>query len=147
MKTFHSRALCRTLIAALIGAASLPALADVITDWNERSAVLIGEARIGTPPAVRVMALVQTAAYAAVRDAGTAPQAIDAAVAAAHRSALTQLLPAQKAAIDASFQSAVAQLPDDAARAQHLAVGERAAQRVLAERAGEMPRTPDNYRP
>ena len=147
MKTRHPRACRLTLTAALIGAASLPALADVITDWNERCAALIGDARIGTPPAVRVMALVQTAAYAAVRDTGTAPQAVDAAVAAAHRTALTQLLPAQKAAIDASFQAAVALLPDDAARAQHLAVGERAAQRVLAERASEMPRTPDTYRP
>jgi hypothetical protein len=93
------------------------------------------------------MALVQTAAHAAVREAGAAPQAVEAAVAAAHRSALTQLLPAQKAAIDAAYQAALASLPDDAARAQHLAAGERAAQRVLADRASEMPRTPDTYRP
>jgi hypothetical protein len=136
------------LTLVLLGSAALHARADVITDWNDRSAALIAEARLGTPPAVRVMALVQTAAYAAVRDAGTAPQAADAAVAAAHRSTLTQLLPAaQKASIETAFQAAMATVPDDAARAAHLAVGERAAQRVLNERAGEMPRTPDTYRP
>jgi hypothetical protein len=30
---------------------------------------MVGESRLGTPPAVRVMALVQTAAYEAARDA------------------------------------------------------------------------------
>jgi hypothetical protein len=141
----------RSLAAALFAALSLQAQADVITDWNQRSAQIIGEARIGTPPAVRVMALVQTAAYEAARDAVHAPQAtaqaVDAAVAAAHRTALSQLLPAQRTVIDAAFQAAVAAMPDDPTRAQQLAVGERAAQRVLAARATEMPRTPDTYRP
>lgn len=139
------------LAAALLATLAQPARADAITDWNLRSAQIIGEARIGTPPATRVMALVQTAAYEAARDASPAtkahPQAVEAAIAAAHRAAFMQLLPAQRAAIDAAFQAAVAAMPDDALRAQQLAVGERAAQRVLAERAGEMPRAADIYRP
>jgi len=139
------------MAGALLAALASPARADVITDWNQRSAYLIGEARIGTPPAVRLMALVQTAAYEAARDATrhspTNPQAVDAAVAAAHRAAFNQLLPAQRAAIDTAFQTAVATLPDDAIRTQQFAIGERAAQRVLTQRSTDMPRTLDTYRP
>lgn len=139
------------LVGALAAAASVAARADVITDWNQRSAQFITESRMGTPPAVRVMAYVQTAAYEAARDAArTAPNngpAMEAAVAAAHRVVLSQMLPAQRAAIDTAYQAALGALAQDAARAQHLAAGERAAQRVLAARADDMPRTPDTYRP
>lgn len=139
------------LVGALAAAASLAARADVITDWNQRSAQFITESRMGTPPAVRVMAYVQTAAYEAARDAArTAPNngpAMEAAVAAAHRVVLSQMLPAQRAAIDTAYQAALGALAQDAARAQHLAAGERAAQRVLAARSDDMPRTPDTYRP
>ncbi|WP_332748588.1 vanadium-dependent haloperoxidase [Hydrogenophaga sp.] len=139
------------LTSALFTTLASHVRADVITDWNQRSAQIVGEARIGTPPAVRVMALVQTAAYEAAREARRAPSApphaVDAAVAGAHRAALTQLLPAQRAAIDAAVQAALAATPDDAPRAEHLAAGERAAQRVLASRTGEMPGGADTYRP
>ena len=152
MKSFNSRSLVLApLAAALLGAAAPPAEADAITDWNQRSAQIIGESRIGTPPAVRVMALVQTAAYEAARDASrfgpASTQAVDAAIAAAHRTVFTQLLPAQRVTVDAAFQTAVAAMPDDAVRAQQIAVGEKAAQRVLAERSGDMPRAADTYRP
>lgn len=139
------------LTSALFTTLASPARADAITDWNQRSAQIVGEARIGTPPAVRVMALVQTAAWEAAREAtrtpSAAPHAVDAAVAGAHRAALTQLLPAHRTAIEAAVQAALAAMPDDAARATHLAAGERAAQRVLAARTGEMPGGADSYRP
>lgn len=132
----------------LLAGLSLHARADAITDWNERSAQVVAEARIGTPPAVRVMALVQTAAYQAALDASRQQlRNPDAAVASAHRAALTQLLPAQRASIDAAFQAALAKLPEDPGRDQQVALGERAAQRVLAERATDMPRGPESYRP
>ncbi|HEX2540946.1 MAG TPA: vanadium-dependent haloperoxidase [Caldimonas sp.] len=140
-------AIAGTLLTAL----SLPAAADAITDWNQRSAQFVADARIGTPPAVRVMALVQTAAYQAALDASrlgpAQAQAVDTAIAAAHRVALGQLLPTQRAAIDAAFQAAVASNGDETSRAAHVALGERAAERVLADRAGEMPRGGDSYRP
>ncbi|HYN61210.1 MAG TPA: vanadium-dependent haloperoxidase, partial [Rubrivivax sp.] len=152
MKTLDPLSLVLAPLAgALLASLALAARADVITDWNQRSAQIVSEARIGTPLAVRVMALVQTAAYEAARDAtrsaSTSPQAVDAAIAAAHRTAFIQLLPAQRSAIDAAFQAALAAMPDDAVRTQQLAVGEQAAQRVLAERSTDMPRAPDTYRP
>lgn len=139
------------IAGALITITASPASADVITDWNQRSVQIVGDARIGTPPAVRVMALVQTAVYEAAREAARTPSApshaVDAAVAGAHRAVLTQLLPAQRAGIEAAVQSALSAVPDDASRATHLAAGERAAQRVLAARSGEMPNSADSYRP
>ena len=53
-----------TLIAA--AALASAARADVITDWNVKTHEVIGEAKIGTPPAIRITALVQTAALSAV---------------------------------------------------------------------------------
>ena len=136
-------------LAGLLASSFAPlARADAIVDWNQRSAQFITEARLGTPPAIRVMALVQTAAYEAARDtARDGAQAQSLAVAGAHRHALQQLLPAQQTAIEAAYQAAVAALGDASTRERHAAAGERAAQRVLAQRAGEMPRTPDIYRP
>src|SRR4030095_5624272 len=95
------------LIAAafpLVGAVS-NASADVITDWNVKTSELITESKLGTPPAIRVMALVQIAGSGAVGStAGLNPAAsVDAAVAAAHRATLTKLLPAQQAAVVTAY--------------------------------------------
>ena len=63
--------------------------------------------RIGTPPAIRVVAYVQSAALlgaqSASRQAGNAPGAIDAAVAAANHAVLLKLLPTQQAAIEGAY--------------------------------------------
>lgn len=135
--------------ASLTIALATPALADAITDWNNRSAVLIAESRLGTPPAVRVMALVQTAAHAAVSaitpDAAPsrfAPEATpgastDAAIASAHRAVFSRLLPAQQPAIDAAYQAALAAVPEGTAKTAGIAVGEKAAARVFAQRADD----------
>ena len=53
-------ALAVALLCALGGA---PAGADVITDWNIKAGELMGDAKLGTPPATRAMAMVQTAVY------------------------------------------------------------------------------------
>ena len=131
-------------VAAAVAASG--ARADVITDWNLKTADLVTEARLGTPPAIRLMALVQTAAHGAV---ATAPRgaSVDAAVAAAHRAVLAKLLPAQLASIDAAVQPALAALPEGAAKAAGIAAGEKAAADVLAQRLDDGVATPEAYRP
>lgn len=126
------------------------ARADVITDWNQRADGVIAESKVGTPVAIRVMALVQTA----VRDAvdatmknAAASTAVDAAVAAANRATLTQLLPAQQATITAAYQAALATLTSGPARDAGVAAGERAAAAVLAARADDNPAVALAYRP
>ncbi|HEX6722590.1 MAG TPA: PA-phosphatase, partial [Burkholderiaceae bacterium] len=128
-------ALCTTL-----------ARADAVTDWNVKSGELIVEARIGTPPAVRVMAIVQTAAHRAVETASQRGSSIEAAVAASHRVSLSKLLPAQQPMIDAAYQSALSAIADGTAKFDGIADGEAAAQAVLAARANEA-LAPETYRP
>lgn len=143
----------------LLAALAIPAKADVITDWNLKTGTLITEAKIGTPPAIRVMAIVQTSAYGAVNAitqrypaAASQPRAakgasIDAAVAAAHRGALLKLLPAQQASIEAAYQAALASVTDGDAKTAGIAIGEQAAAQVLAQRADDSVTSPVAYRP
>ena len=153
MKTrFPVRATALALVALLGAAASTHA--DVVTDWNQRAGRIVVDAKLGTPPAMRVMALVQTAtlgALEAVAGPGgplppAAADAAAAAVAAAHRTILLKLLPAQQAAIDAAYDAALAPLGDAAQRRAGVAAGERAAAELLAARASD-PATADDYRP
>lgn len=147
----------RLALAALLAAvAASPAGADVVTDWNSRANDILVEARMGTPPAVRLMAMVQTAVHDAVSEiartaaapkAGDVRPAVDAAVAAANRAVLTRALPAQQAAIEAAYRTALAGIADDTAREAGIAVGERAAAAVLAARAGDGAGAAESYRP
>ena len=86
----HAVSIC---IAASLLAGVVPnANADVITDWNLKAAGFVTDAKLGTPPAIRAMAIVQTAVYEAVNS--TASRAsTDAAVAAANRVTLLKLMP------------------------------------------------------
>ena len=142
----------RFRVARLVAAATVPifgvatAHADVITDWNTKTGELLVESKLGTPPAIRVLALVQSAAHDAVQATGR-EGSIDAAVAAAHRVALTKLLPAQQAAIDAAYQAALAAVADGPAKAAGIATGERAATTLLARRAVDSVASADTYRP
>jgi PAP2 superfamily len=133
------------LSAAALTAAT--AHADALTDWNVKSAEVITEAKIGTPPAVRVMAIVQSAAYDAVVASQQRQASADAALAAAHRVTLAKLLPAQQALIDAAYQAALVGIADGAAKSAGLAAGEAAANAVLAARADDGVATPEAYRP
>ena len=86
----------RVCVAALFVGAALNANADVITDWNIKAGEIVTESKLGTPPAIRAMAIVQTAVHDAV-NAVKPGVSIDAAVAAANRATLAKLMPAQQA--------------------------------------------------
>jgi hypothetical protein len=139
------------LIASLLAAAALHANADAVTDWNVKAGEIIAESRLGTPPAIRVMAIVQTAVHEALiglpSHMAIGGPAVDAAVAAAHRAALNKLLPAQQPATDAAYQAALAAVADGPAKAAGMAAGERAAAAVMAARADDGPAGAEAYRP
>jgi PAP2 superfamily protein len=149
-------------IAALILIATtltgaLYARADVVTDANAKAADIASKAP-GTPPAVRIMAFVQTSVFEAANaitgrypplmaKINASPGAsVDAAVAAATRTALAKLMPTQQAAIDADYEAALKLVPDGAAKTSGIAVGEQAATACLA-RVDEGLGLPDMYRP
>src|SRR5262245_59784646 len=159
MEPFERRLVASAVLAAsLFGAVAFDARADAIIDWNAKSEALITESKLGTPPAIRVMALVQTGAYDAVNAitqrypddavALAAPNAsVDAAVAAAHRAILTKLLPAQQNSIDAAYQEALAGIADGPTKAAGIAVGEKVAAALLAQRADDGVASGAPYRP
>jgi hypothetical protein len=123
------------------------ARADAVTDWNVKAGEMITESKLGTPPAVRVMAIVQTAAYDAVTSSLQRQASAEAALAAAHRVTLAKLLPAQQALIDAAYQAALGSIADSAAKSAGISAGEAAANTVLAARADDGAATPEAYRP
>lgn len=134
----------RIAIAAALAAIAHDARADAVSDWNQRAGEILAEAKLGTPPAVRVMALVQTAVHEATVAAREASG--EAAVAAANRAVLAKLVPAQQAAIEAAYKVAVDRIAETPAKAAGIAAGEQAAALVLARRADDKPGA-DEYRP
>ena len=142
--------------AACVAAACLAALspqvrADAVTDWNTVAGDLLVQSKMGTPPAVRVMAIVQTAVHEAVGAVQLLHPgdgvAADAAVAAANRASLARLVPQQAAAIDAAYRMALGRFAEGPARTAGIAAGEQAAARVLAWRAGDGATAAEAYRP
>ncbi len=148
-----TRTYCIALASSLLLCLSPASRADAVTDWNIKSGELIAESKMGTPPAVRVMAIVQTAAYDAVAAAAgenvgpARDTAVRAALAAAHRTAFSRLLPAQAASVEAAYLAALTPLAEGEAKTSGLAAGEKAALAVLARRADDGAGVPEAYRP
>ena len=139
----------RFFAASLLACATLNAYADVVTDWNNKAGQVITEAKLGTPPAIRAMAIMQTAVHEAAMQPQVSSQraSIDAAVAAASRVTLTKLIPSQQTLIDSAYQTALAQIADSPAKSAGIAAGEQAAAAVLARRAEDAGAATDSYRP
>ena len=146
------------LLAVVILAGAPGAHADVVTDANAKAADVVS--RIPAPPiTVRMMAIVQvsvfesvnaiTGRYPAYRAKMTAAPgaSVEAAVASATRTALLKLLPAQQAAIDADYQALLGRVPDGPAKVAGIAVGEQAANAIVALCADDGMVAPDVYRP
>jgi hypothetical protein len=152
----------RTMLVEIIAAVLLIGVslahADVVTDANTRAAEIASKSP-ATPPAVRTMAIVQvsvfdavsaiTGRYPTVRAKITAPRdaSVDAAVAAATRTALSKLMPAQQAGIDADYQALIRTVRDGRAKTDGIAVGEQAATAVVAACAEDGFNAPNTYRP
>ena len=147
-------------LAAALALASIPAQADAVTDWNALANDIVVAARTGPAPGQRVLALAQVATFEAVNAITKrypasgrvalqpAPGAsVDAAVAAAMVGTLGKLVTTQQAELNAAYRSALAAVPDGAAKSAGVAVGEQAAAAILALRGGDSVAAPDTYRP
>lgn len=138
------------MLAVAAGAfVSAPARADAVTDWNAKVVELINDAKMGTPPAHRLMAIAQTAVHDAVEAiARRHPGAsMEAAVASANRAVVLKALPAQQPALDKAYEAALAAVPDGPAKRAGIEAGERAAAAVLAARQNDGASAGDTYRP
>lgn len=144
-------------LSALCVASPL-ANADAVSDWNKLACTWVADAKLGTPPAVRVLAIAHTAVYDAVNgithkypaqsgSQAAADASVDAAVAAANRAALTKLLPSQSAAIESAYSTSLAAIAEGPAKAAGIAAGEAAAAAVLAARENDGAAAQESYRP
>jgi PAP2 superfamily len=146
------------LLAAAILTATPAADADVVTDANAKAAEIASK-HPATPIAVRMMAIVQVSVYEAVsaitgrypalsaKLTPTPSASVEAAVAAATRTALLRLMPAQQTLIDADYHAVLKMVPDDRAKVDGISVGEAAAAAVVASCADDGAMAPNTYRP
>ena len=144
---------------ALALAGTPAANADVITDWNDKAVAVVGKAgAAGGPFGHRMIAIVQVSVYEAVNAVAGKPHflekiaapsgaSVEAAVAAANRKALLELVPAESQAIEAAYQAALASIPEGQAKADGIIVGERAAAAICARGAKDGWNAPDAYQP
>jgi len=137
--------------AALLAiAASTPARADTVTDWNQLATdALIVNAGQGPTVSVLHLAMVHGAVYDAVNAIDgrhepylAAPRARswyskDAAAATAAYRVLVSIVAAQQAALEARYQASLAAIPEGKAKAGGIAVGEAGAAQMIAARTGD----------
>jgi hypothetical protein len=132
--------------------------ANVVTGANARAVEIASTVR-ATPIAVRSMAIVQVSVFDAVQSItrrheplvvkAKAPRgaSVEAAVAAATRTALLALIPDQKPAIEADYESASGAVPQGQAKTDGIAAGEQAAHAVMRARAFDGAQSPGRYLP
>ena len=71
----------------------------------------------------------------------------EAAAAAAARTILLQQLPGQKALIEQAFEASTKSIPDGAPKKDGIAIGEKCAAAIIADRSSDGTNVPDAYRP
>jgi hypothetical protein len=149
----------KLLVIAMMTGVTPSAYADVVTDWNAPAGDIVLAAKLPPSMPYRAMAVVQSAVYEALNaitkrypsdriKLDAAPGAsLEAAVAAANGATLANLAPAQQPAIYKAVQAALIAVPDGPAKAEGIAVGERAAKAVLTLCADDGADAPESYRP
>src|SRR6185436_13494695 len=133
--------------------------ADVITDWNNTAMDVMKAVNVAGNPWTRSMALMNVSMSDAVNSVQnrysryTTELPIDpnasaeAAAASAAREILMRQYPGQKAKIDAAFAETMKAIPDNPKRAAGIALGEKVAAAVFAERQSDATSAPETYRP
>ena len=147
------------LLAATPICINLPAAANVIDDWNERTVAFVTEARLAPPDAERVMAMVHVAMFDAVnaiqkryrpylvQPAGSATASQDVAATVAAGKVLLGMHPEAQAKFNADLTRYLAATEDGAARSEGIRIGEAVAARILEARTGDGTAALDAYRP
>jgi hypothetical protein len=149
------------LIAALAGAPTAPASANVVTDWDEIGVKTVQP--IGSPPPIkpgllfRAMAMMHLAMFNAVdaiepryqtykfQSKALPDTSEEAAAASAAANVLAGIVP--NADMRGTLTSFLAAIPDGDAKNRGVKLGEEVAAKMLALRADDGSTTPNAYRP
>ena len=146
-------------IGVLMTFATSIARADTVTDWNQTAIEVMKVAGVAGNPWSRTLAMMHVAMSDAInsvqgryqRVVATVPAVAaaspEAAAAAAARQILVQLYPSQKAKIEEAYAASLKAVPEGTARNEGVALGERVAAEVQADRAADGTTVPSTYRP
>jgi hypothetical protein len=146
-------------IGVFLTFAACTARADTVTDWNQTAIEVMKNARVAGNPWSRTLAMMHVAMSDAInsvqgryeRVVATVPTVAaaspEAAAAAAARKILLQLYPNQRSQIEKAYGASLEDIPDGAAKIEGVALGERVAAAVQADRAADGTGVPDTYRP
>jgi hypothetical protein len=135
-----------------------PVLADVLTDWNEKTVAFVTP-RMVPAAGQRVVAMVQVAMFDAINSVerryrpylvqlpATTTTSREAAAAAAAAAVLAGLHPQAEAELKAAGAAYLATLPDSDGKGEGIKLGEAIGAKILATRAKDGADAPDSYRP
>ena len=150
--------LCKVLAAVALIAPASSALADVITDWNEKAVAYVTP-RMVPGAGQRVVAIMQVAMFDAVNsiDRRYRPYHVqlpaapttsrEAAAAAAAGTVLAGLHPQSASELKGAMAAYLATIPNGDAKSEGIRLGEEIAARILATRDKDGADAPDDYRP
>src|SRR5712671_422648 len=154
MNTFRTAVVGLTLLSV-----TTLARADVITDWTQTAIDVMKAVNVAGNPFTRTLAMVHVSMSDAINaaqdryirftpDIAPDPSAsAEAAAAAAAREILMLQYPGQKARIETAYAAMLESVPDGPARAAGIALGEKVAGAVFADRQNDQTNVPDTYRP
>jgi hypothetical protein len=152
----RTRCLIPAILGLAVGSTILPARADVVTEWNEKAVELLPKMGKQGPYILRGLAMMHAAMFDAVNaieqrhvplkvDLHPPPGAsAEAAAAGAARRVLLDLVPRERAAIDAAFHATAGTTADDSIR-RGAAFGEDVAVQVTLSRADDGSDKPVEY--
>jgi hypothetical protein len=135
------------------------ARADTVTDWNQTAVEVMKVANVTGNPWSRSLAMVHVGMADAINavqgrysrvtaNLPTMPNAsAEAAAATAAWRILVALYPNQKATIDEAYAASLKAIPDGQAKTDGVALGEKVAAAVQADRAADGTSAPNTYRP
>ncbi len=144
----NSRKIVRWFFFAVLGG-SLATQADMVTEWNTVALNAIKTDRTSPPKASRVLAILHVSIYDAcngisqncqpyyVTDKPAGVASKEAAIAAAARTVLVKLYPAQQATFDSAFASDLEGIADGPRKNVGISWGESVADAILQERSGD----------
>lgn len=148
------------LLPAIVysAAASTPAFADAISDWNEKTVAFVTSRPLSPPQAERVMAMVHAAMFDAVNSIErryrpllvqlpSAPTTSkEAAAAVAAGTVLARLHPEASGELTSALTAYLTALPTNTAKADGIRLGELIAARIMDARANDGSDATDTYR-
>jgi len=145
---------------ALLLIGPVPALGNVITDWDEKAVSWVQTGTVPPPPtSFRTMAMIHVAMFDAVNSIEprykpykvqlqASPDAsTEAAAAAAAGAVLIKLVPDATSDIQSALRSYLATLPDGEAKSEGIKLGQEVASQIFEARANDGASAADAYRP